>query len=1344
MYNRQQLTLDSFLSTPAPVAAAAVARAKRAPRRGRQVHQRTLEDNIIYRATPEEARIGIEEIHKRLERLHKKHTDLIQFPPSVLRSLTSNVRVRRAPQLMAWPVNITTAFREMYTQVTCEIPENKQEFVEWSSNDAIWKDAKKIIDRASVYIKPTVQDRVRKNSVKGWWTVWFKVFDYQDPETPVFERPVSSGKASLYNTIRDVMIDRLLILEKMKEAAGDYQVPIGITKVQFNMNNYTPMRGSSYVELPAVLAHKKAVINVQNEDDQCFKYAVLSAIHNFDSHPERVSKYKKHKDELDFTGIEFPVSIDDIPKFERKNNIAISAYELQDENIESIRPWRVAPVSDKLVVNLLLYKGHWMWIRNWDRLWSEGKQNITKCPRCLCSYSCHKNMEEHMRLCNSFEARKAVLPAEGSSLSFKSAKLAQVRHPVAIYADFEALQRKVTHKETLTRKAQKNYIKKIAGDEMNKALQAPVEGCDKKKQNGQKVAKHEAMSFRIHIALPEGAPKIQQDYEYTGLKADVKFWETLFEIQADLDEHIFSCRKPIEMTKEDNKKFYRAKCCYLCDKGWDELLEEKGTKTSAKVKDHCHITGAFRGPAHSCCNLKIRQNWQARNIPVFFHNSTGYDMHFLVTSLPEVREKCKKLDCIPINAQKFKTLSVDRFKILDSLAFLNSSLDNLLKNLPNDKKTRLRSICDTDDQFELVNRKLVLPYEKITSLDWLEQDISYDRHDYFSSLSLGMPAQEAMDHLFKVAQAFKLKNNRDLHDLYLKVDVMGLADVFEHFRTICLEDYTLDPVAYLGLPGFAWDSMLKKTGVELDLLSDPEMYQFCEAGKRGGISMAGHRYSKANNPDLLPEAPEEHRAVHEKNMKRTLDKTTAPKEYLQWCKANGHDASKPTTWIYYIDCNNLYSLPQLGKLPHRNFRWVDASEFDPHAVQDGEEACIVEVDLSYPEHLHDEHSNLPLAPETITIHEEMLSDYSLKTKRQMENKNEDQELRKATIKKLVPHLGPRKNYIVHSANLKFYLEHGMILEKVHRVLKFEQTAWMKPWIEFNTAKRTCAKNDFEKDYYKLMCNAVFGKTMEDVRGRTKCRFITNEEKYSKATGRPNYKYTMDFGTEDFRIVMEESEKVELNKPIYVGFTILDTSKLRMYEFLYDTIQPLFGYQNVRLCKMDTDSFMLDITCEDLHSKLKEIHDELDTSELPKDHPLYRTEYPEDHPLYVKNPNNKKVVGAFKDESKGVPIWQQCNIKAKCNAFICKEDSAKGYMECKKVCKGVPKAVVKKTMDFHDWLDGLGGQVVRRATTTLRSFDHQIYTYKQNKIALTPYDDKRFIHEDGITSRPHGHYLNRHS
>ena len=1308
--NRQQ-TLDAFLSSPTPVVAAVASpnqdierRPLRAPRRRARQAQQTIDDIVVQIVKAEEASRALRGIEIRRRFSNRERVDRLQFSQQALNSLTRDVRPQRIPQIERWNTVTTTAFRGRWTQVTVTVPRDRQDFSYWQrevfnratgmyeSPETDKQTAKKIIDRASLYIKPTPQARVRNNSIKGYWTVWFLVRDLQDedPEADLKRVPISSSNAKVYNSIRDIMIDRLLIIEKMSEAGGDYKRIEGIEKVQFSISNYTQTRGSSYVELPPAIANKKAVINIKNEDDQCFKWAVLSSMHEY-KNANQVSHYKKHDKELDFTGIEFPVSVDDIPKFERKNNIAISAYELQDDDVSSMRPWRVAPVSDKPLVNLMLYKGHWMWIKNWDRLWSDEKHCVKKCPRCLCSFSKDKNMEEHMRLCNGFEPRKTVMPDEGSTLSFKSAKLAQVRHPVALYADFEA-------------------------------LQAPT-------GDSKKVARHEAMSFRIHIALPEGAPAIQQDYEYTGEKADVKFWETLFDIQKELDEHIFSCKKPVEMSKQDNKDFYSAKYCYLCGKGWNEPLEEKGTKPSAKVRDHCHITGAFRGAAHSCCNLKIKQNWQARNIPVFFHNSTGYDMHFLVSSLSEVHKECKKLDCIPINAQKFKTLAVDRFKILDSCAFLASSLDKLLENLPNEKKTRLRGICDTDEQFELVNRKLVLPYEKITSLEWLEQDISYDRNDYFSSLSLSMPAQEAMDHLYKVAKAFKLKNNRDLHDLYLKVDVMGLADVFEEFRTICLKDYELDPVGYLGLPGFGWDAMLKKTHVNLDLFSDPEMYQFCEAGKRGGISMAGHRYCKANNPDLLPEAPEEHRAVHEKNVKRTLDKSTAPKEYLHWCKANGYDAAKPTTWIYYIDANNLYGWAMCRKLPHKNFRWVETSEFDAFAAQDGDEACLVEVDLAYPDHLHNEHSNLPLAPELVTITEPMLSDYSLKTKRQMENKKADQELRKISSRKLVPHLGPRKHYIVHSANLKFYLQHGMVLEKVHRVLKFEQTAWLKPWIDFNTAKRAQAKNEFEKDFYKLMNNAVFGKTMEDVRGRTKCRFITTEEKYCKATGRPNYKYTMDFGTEDFRIVMEDSEKVELNKPIYTGITVLDTSKLRMYEFLYDVIQPLFGYQNVRLGKMDTDSFMLDITCEDLLGKLQEIQDELDTSDYPKEHPLYCT-------------GNKKVVGKFKDETNGVPIWQRCILKAKCDSFICKEDSAKGYMACKKVCKGVPKAVIKKHIDFHDYLDALGGQVVRRATTTLRSIDHQIYTYKQNKIALTPYDDKRFIDDDGLASRPHGHYLNR--
>ena len=183
-------------------------------------------------------------------------------------------------------------------------------------------------------------------------------------------------------------------------------------------------------------------------------------------------------------------------------------------------------------------------------------------------------------------------------------------------------------------------------------------------------------------------------------------------------------------------------------------------------------------------------------------------------------------------------------------------------------------------------------------------------------------------HAKKIMNPFKLKNMREFHDLYLKTDVILLADVFENFRKVCKKNYGLDPAWYYTSPGLAWDAMLKMTGIELDLLSDPQMYLMIENGIRGGISTVSKRHARANNKYM---------------------KNYNPKE--------------KTKHIIYLDANNLYGWAMTNKLLVRNFKWMSKKE-----LQDWKNfPCILEVDLEYPKELHELHKEYPLAAKKIKV-----------------------------------------------------------------------------------------------------------------------------------------------------------------------------------------------------------------------------------------------------------------------------------------------------------------------------------------------------------------------------------------
>ena len=292
----------------------------------------------------------------------------------------------------------------------------------------------------------------------------------------------------------------------------------------------------------------------------------------------------------------------------------------------------------------------------------------------------------------------------------------------------------------------------------------------------------------------------------------------------------------------------------------------------------------------------------------------------------------------------------------------------------------------------------------------------------------------------------------------------------------------------------------------------------------------------------------------------------------------------------------------------------------------------------------------------------------------------------------------------------------MKLTKVHRVLGFDQSPWLKTYIDFNTEKRKNARNDFEKDFFKLMNNSVFGKTMENLRKRVNVKLVNNPKQLKKLTANPLFDYIRIFD-ENLVGVNMKKPSLYLNRPIYVGFCILDLSKVLMYDFHYHVIKQKYGNQ-ATLLFTDTDSLCYNIKTEDIYQDMFQDQDLYDTSEYSRDHPLYSTV-------------NKKVLGKMKDETHGLPIEEFVGLRPKMYSIL--------YTECnkpveKKTAKGIAKHVTKRHIRHAHYRDCLFEKKRTIANMKqLRSYKHQIYTVNLNKIGLSPYDDKRFILDDGVTT-----------
>ena len=274
-----------------------------------------------------------------------------------------------------------------------------------------------------------------------------------------------------------------------------------------------------------------------------------------------------------------------------------------------------------------------------------------------------------------------------------------------------------------------------------------------------------------------------------------------------------------------------------------------------------------------------------------------------------------------------------------------------------------------------------------------------------------------------------------------------LANIFEPFRDACLKHYSLDPAHFYT----AWKACLKKTGVRLELLTYPDMLLMFQRGIRGGITQAVHRYASVNN------------------------------KYM----GDLYDPSRESSYLQYLDANNLYGWVMSQLLPAGNFIWVNIKPSQIHTLATSKiKGYLLEVDVRYPTELHDSHNGLPFMCERMEIN---------------------------GVKKLVPNLRDKKNYVIHIRALDQALRHGLVLEHIHRAIGFSQSDWMKPYIDFNTQLRTLTTNDFEKNFFRLMNNSVFGKTLENIRKHRNIKLVMSKDKYLHTIMKPNFKSGVLYG-----------------------------------------------------------------------------------------------------------------------------------------------------------------------------------------------------------------------------------------
>ncbi len=641
--------------------------------------------------------------------------------------------------------------------------------------------------------------------------------------------PHAIFKGTNLTEIYDLSVDKIMDSLSCFQKEGSGWVIESIENVTLHTIKHQPLSGSSYIPLPPKIKNKKAIINMKNEDNECFKWCVTRALNPVDKNAERITKKLREQSlELKWEGIKFPVELKDIHKFEALNEINVNVLGYDDEN--KVYPLRPSVFGYSTEINLLLIhkdeNKHYCLIKDMSRLLaSQTTKNERKefyCMRCLNSFGRQDLLDDHKELCGQHEGVKVVMPKKGSSVSFGHHHK-KIDVPFYIIADFES---------------------------MMKAFHTAQPNPDKSYTMKQQKHKPDGFCYFIKCTFDDQYDKL---VEYRAKSVDEDVAQRFVEELEKEVKSIYTSHPPKRMifTNIDNNKFNEADKCWICGGGG---FDEK----NVKVRDHCYFTGKFRGAAHKSCSLEARV---PKFTPVYFHNLSGYDAHLFIKNLG-VSEG--KIGCIPNNKEKYisftKEVEVDKFvdkegkerlikrelRFLDSAKFMNSSLANLVANLGDSDFVNTGRYF-SKSELELLKRKGVYPYEWMDSLDKMNETQLPKIEAFYSSLTGESITTEDYKHAQNVWKTFNMKTFGDYHDLYNKSDVLLLADVFENFRKVCKKNYELDPCWYYTAPGLAWDACLKLTKINLELLTDPDMLLMVESGLRGGISMISKRHAEANN-----------------------------------------------------------------------------------------------------------------------------------------------------------------------------------------------------------------------------------------------------------------------------------------------------------------------------------------------------------------------------------------------------------------------------------------------------------------------------------------------------------------
>lgn len=1189
-----------------------------------------------------------------------------------------------------------------------------------------------------------------------------------------FNNPVNGFRCA-FNTTIDVINECLDVLNA-PDLDSSWQF-CTVRSVRITLYAFTDLKvfGNGYTKIPANIQGKKACINPLCEKG-CFWQAIkICLVYEYCTKKERNNlcrvkhckeMWKKYKDKVNIKINKGDLPRDSVPcdekvfkkfsELNKDNNLAFGVFLPENNKDYPLRPF-YTDENDSLTakkVKLLFISpkecnaetGHYIAIVNHDKfLFNVGGKHHKKilCERChKCHIAC-RGPCIYQKIANKAKETNTYLCEKCMAIFNSKEKFLNHGHMCLIVdKNYRVIQLPTERK----------YLE-FEGDNSDICtyMVADFESCLiplNEKKEGTKmtiVNKHVPCSYGIKVISIY--KELEEFILYTGKDPDdtmKHFCNDILRISKKVYEKYALHAPMIELNEQEQHNFDTATECYICHKEFYH-----GDK---RCRDHDHITGKYLGCACNACNLK--RTLTNMYLPLIFHNARGYDIHHVVREITKPEYNCH-FQGIAQNSEKIMSFTIKQsdiveneegrpstvklmcdIRIIDSLLFLLKSLESLTEILKKKcntewnyesafpilyKEQAKRGL--TEGQIFVSLQKNLYPYLWFDSFEKFDKpikdliDLVYERKcEYFTD-----EPDETFKSLFElkipyfeqVIQAFpEFKTVKDYADLYLSNDVLQLSDIIENARNTLRKTHHLDILRYYGAPGYSWDAFLysiqaKKCAPIYFMGSEMDKLCFFMHCVRGGCSGIMKRYAKANNKFL----------------------------------GDRYDPSLPSSFILYLDANNLYGWAMRQKLPYDEFQWINNYDLerlnrDPNKniieflgkLEAFSKNVYFEVDIDYPSELHYSHNLYPLAPERRCVKEEEISTFS----RELNDRLHVRVNTKTPM--LMQTLEDKKHYFVHGDNLKLYIELGMEVRKIHSGLMFKEDYIMRDYIDLNTELRNRpGGTDFDKELYKLMNNSIYGKTLENPLKYCMLYFISTESKYNKTVRDPGFEGSV-FSQGDFMIAKLKHKTVKYEKCPYLGATVTERAKWLMYNFYYNVLQKYYGWEKVNLLFTDTDSLMLEIFTDDIYKDISDINDKFD---CPID---VSTFSPEIVTRYGISKKGNKVIGKFKSETGSELISEFVGLRSKMYSYLIYGSESIPHIRA----KGVAKSSLNQISHEHykrclfNYLDPEEARQNVQAKG-IRAKAHELMSVKTEKVSLSCNDTKRYITSNNIDTLAYGHF-----